>query len=380
MRKAYHTRKALPRYNMTTRPHFLSLTEEQLKAEIVKLGEPSFRAAQVWQWIYVHKQNDPSQMSNLSKSLQSKLADSFNWSLPTIKTRLDSADQASKLLLLTDQQQMIETVILRYEGRVSVCVSSQVGCRLACTFCQTGKLGFFRHLTQGEILGQYYIAQQILLREEEGRRLSHVVFMGMGEPLDNAAEVLPAVNKLIDPNGFGLSAKNVTISSSGIVPEIETLANKTRASLAISLHAPTDELRSELMPINRRYNLAQLKAAMKKYQHESGNIVTIEYIMIKNKNCSLTQAKQLVSYLHGLKAKINLIPFNPHPGLPFQKPDAEEIRSFQKHLSDRGYPSPVRYSRGLEVSGGCGQLAAKTSEALHDAPKRKNVVAEQMSL
>jgi 23S rRNA (adenine2503-C2)-methyltransferase len=297
--------------------------------------------------------------------------------LPEVVSALNSKDGSTKLLLKTPTGQYIESVILRYEGRVSLCVSSQVGCKMACSFCQTGKLGFFRHLTTHEIIAQYLIAARMV--RDEGRRLSHVVFMGMGEPLDNYDNVVKSVNMLVSPDGFGLSARHVTVSTSGIVPKIRDLAKDARCALAVSLHAARDDLRQDIMPINRKWPLSELKAALLDYQRETGDKITFEYILIRDKNCGLREAKDLMKFLHGFKAKVNLIPFNAHPGMPFDRPSDDEIRAFQVYLAERSIAAPVRYSKGLDVSGACGQLAAKTQESIHLAPARKNVLAGKNS-
>ena len=315
-------------------------------------------------------------MSNLGQGLKAKLSLEFDWSLPEIVSSLDSADGSTKLLLRTSKGQFIESVILRYENRVSLCVSSQVGCKMACSFCQTGKLGFVRNLSTHEIIAQYVIAATIL--KKENRRLSHVVFMGMGEPLDNYENVVKSVKTLISPEGFGLSNRHVTISTSGVVPKILTLADDVKCALAVSLHAARDDLRQDLMPINRKWPLSELKEALLQHQRKTGNKITIEYILIKNKNCGPAEARELVKFIHGLQAKVNLIPFNAHPGLPFERPTDEEIREFQVYLSERSIAAPVRYSKGLDVSAACGQLAAKTASTLGDAPKRRSVLPESV--
>ncbi len=364
-------------------PGFLDLTPQTWRETLQSWGEPRFRAAQVLRWIFERHAVTPDEMTDLPASLRAKLAESFVWGLPQIHSQLDSVDGATKILSVSGRGQFIESVILRYEGRTSLCVSSQVGCKLACAFCQTGKLGFFRNLSRHEILAQYVHAARVV--RAEGRRLSHVVFMGMGEPLDNYEHVTSAVRALTGiPGGdtdvcFGLSARHVTISTSGIVPKIPGLAVDVRAALAVSLHACRDELRTELMPINRKWPLAELKQALVEWQKATGDKVTIEYILIKGKNSSLREARELVNFLQGLRAKVNLIPFNAHPGLPFERPSEGEITSFQKHLADRSIPAPVRYSRGLEVSGGCGQLAAKVQESLAAAPVRKSVLATHIN-
>ncbi len=353
----------------TSLPHYLSLTPDGARALAAEWGEPTFRGAQLVDWLFKHRATDPAQMLNLSGALRKRLSEAFTWGLPEITSKLDGADGSTKLLFKTERG-YVESVILRYEGRTSLCVSSQVGCKLACSFCQTGKLGFVRNLSGAEILAQYAVADGIV--SAEGRRLSHVVFMGMGEPLDNYDNVIHAVRILTD--AYGLSARHVTVSTSGLIPKILTLATDARAALAVSLHAARDELRTELMPVNKKYPLADLKEALLAYQKATNDKVTIEYILIKDKNCGLREAKELVRFLHGLKAKVNLIPFNAHPGLPYQRPEAEEIRAFQKYLSDRKVAAPVRYSKGLEVSGGCGQLAAKQYESIGAIPLRERVL------
>jgi 23S rRNA (adenine2503-C2)-methyltransferase len=351
---------------------FLGLSRSDWLSFGASQGWPKFRAAQIADWIFDSQVDGPSAMTNVGKKLQEVLVQNFDWSLPDIVSALDGADGSTKLLLKTGRGQLIESVILRYEDRVSLCVSSQVGCKMACSFCQTGKLGFFRHLSRHEILAQYYIASRIV--RAEGRRVSHVVFMGMGEPLDNYEATIGAAKVLIDGDGFGLSKRHVTISTSGLVPEILKLSDDIDCALAVSLHAARDDLRTELMPINRRWPLAMLKESLVAYQKKTGLKITIEYILIREKNCSMREAKELVRFIHGLQAKVNLIPFNAHPGLPFDRPSEHEIREFQLYLSDRSIPAPVRYSKGLDVSGACGQLAAKTLGNLDLSPARRNVV------
>ncbi len=355
------------------KPHFLDHDLSSYRQLFKEWGLPAYRADQVSQWVYKAGVHDPEQMSNLSRELRQELFLKFDWSLPEILSRLDSQDGSSKLLLKSKKGHVIESVILRYDGRTSLCVSSQVGCKLACDFCQTGKLGFVRNLSRHEILSQFYLANQLL--KAEGLRVTHVVFMGMGEPLDNYDNAVAAANVMMAEDGFFLSARHVTLSSSGLAPQIEKLITDCRAALALSLHAARDDLRTELMPINRRYDLARLKEALLKYQKETGRKITIEYILIKGKNCGLREAKDLVRFLHGLRTKVNLIPFNAHPGMPYERPSDEEIRTFQKYLADRSIPAPVRYSKGLDVSGACGQLAAKHAEQIHAKPERKRVVA-----
>lgn len=355
-------------------PHGLALTGAEISAFVQNAGEPAYRAAQIQDWIFKKRISSPDQMSSLSRPLREKLAAAFDWTLPATDSVISGADGSTKLLFHS-KRGFIESVILRYENRTSLCVSSQVGCKLACSFCQTGKLGFMRHLSAGEILAQFAVADSMV--RPEGRHISHIVFMGMGEPLDNFEPVISAVNRLTQPEYYGLSRKNVTISTSGIVPRILELPARTNAALAVSLHAATDELRSELMPINRKWPLAVLKESLLSYQKTTGDKITLEYIMIKDKNCGIKEAKALIKFIHGLRVKVNLIPFNSHPGLDYQRPDDEEIRAFQKYLTERSVPAPVRYSKGLDVSAACGQLAAKQIDALTSIPARKSLITPE---
>lgn len=354
------------------KPHFLSMSASGYEDLLRSWGQPAFRGRQVAEWVYRKNIRNPEQMQNLPKPLREKLFNELDWSLPEVVSKLSSEDGSTKLLLRNQQGRSIETVILRYGKRTSLCVSSQVGCKLACDFCQTGKLGFVAHLHHWEILSQLYLANLFL--QDEDDRVSHVVFMGMGEPLDNYDHAVTAANRMISESEFGLSAKHVTISTSGLAPKIESLALDSKAALALSLHASRDDLRTEIMPINRRYNLARLKESLLQYQKLTGKKITIEYILIRDKNCSIREAKELVKFIHGLRVKVNLIPFNSHPGMPYQRPSDETIREFQAYLSARSIAAPVRYSKGLDVSAACGQLAAKAQQDVGAVPSRKNLV------
>lgn len=362
--------------NTTKKKHIFDLDPSDYEPLMKALGEPGYRARQLADWVFTRKVFHPDQMTNLSRGLRKKLQEELDFGLPEVVSRLDSPDGTSKFVLKSERGHALEVVLMRYKDRTSVCISSQVGCRLSCHFCQTGKMGFVRHLSRAEILSQYALAHSIIAQEGEGRRISHVVFMGMGEPLDNYEASVGAANVLIAPSGFGLSARQVTLSTSGLAPKIESLAKDTRAAFALSLHAPTDELRTSLMPINSRYPLDVLKKSLIYYQKETGQKITIEYILIKDVNCGIKQAKALVKFIHGLRVKVNLIPFNAHPGMPYQRPPDEEIRAFQEYLTHRSIPSPVRYSKGLGVSAACGQLAAKRQEDLLSVPKRSSLLVE----
>ncbi len=356
------------------RPRFLDLDLVSLRALFKESGIEAFRVQQIGDWIFKKGVADPTGWTNISEKTRTKLREIFDWTFPSIRERLDAADGTTKLLLTTDGTFQFEAVIMRYENRVTLCISSQVGCKMACTFCQTGKLGFFRHLAAADLLSQVVVANQLLA--PEGKSITHVVFMGMGEPFDNYAATVRAANTMMDPEfGFGISSRRVTVSTSGIPEAIERFGAECRASLAISLHAADDALRTSLMPINRKYPLVELKRALINYQRATDRKITFEYILIKNCNTDEASAKKLVRFLEGIQAKVNLIAFNPHPGLPFERPTEDEMLRFQKYLSSRSIPSPVRYSRGLDVSGGCGQLAAKTQDVIHATPLRNRVRA-----
>lgn len=357
----------------TTPPSFFGLNPEDMKTTLETWGLKPYRAKQLSQWYFMKRSFSLDQMTDLPVALRTQLQSEFSWELPEIVSSLDSPDGATKLLLKSGKNQRIETVILRYANRTALCVSSQVGCKLSCAFCQTGKLGFFRNLSTAEIIAQFALAENIV--QKESRSINNVVFMGMGEPLDNFESVVKAVNILISPEGFGLSHRKVTVSTSGLSDKIRLLSERTRVALAISLHACRDDLRDSLMPINKRYPLADLKGAIQHYQRATDTKITFEYILIKDKNMGIREAKELVHFLEGIPAKVNLIPFNAHPGMPFERPDAEEIATFQRYLLDRGFVATVRYSKGGEVSAACGQLAAKEQKQLSEAPQRKSVIA-----
>lgn len=345
------------------------LTDKQWEEWLVVAGGKPYQAKQLLEWIFRHGLVDPSQFSNLPLSLRVRLQEEFNWSLPRIDCALKSVDGSEKLLLLTHDGLFTECVLMPSENRVTLCVSSQVGCRMGCTFCQTGKMGFSRDLTAGEILSQLLLGNQRLQQLGDQRKITNVVFMGMGEPLDNYDELVAACRRMIDPRFFGLSKHRVTVSTSGLVPEIRRLGQDLPVSLAISLHSADDAHRSSMMPINRRYPLDQLKQVLLDYPVQTRHGITFEYVMIRGVNDSVAHAKKLVRFLHGLKAKVNLIPMNVFPGNPMEASEAESIRIFQKYLSERSIPAPVRYSRGGDVSGACGQLAAKRQQELSLDPR-----------
>lgn len=330
---------------------------------------PLYLSKQIYQWIFQKNVTNPINFTNLSLEIRAKLDEEFDWSLLLIDSHLISQDTSEKILLKTHDNHLLEMVLMPYENRATLCISSQVGCKMGCTFCQTGKMGFRKNLSSGEILSQILIANNILQSKNLKQKVSNIVFMGMGEPLDNYKEVIKACSIMIDPLGFGMSKSHVTISTSGLLPEIEQLGKDLPVRLAISLHNADNEKRSKIMPINRKYPLDELKKVLLHYPSDPRHGITFEYVMIEGENDSIQDAKKLVKFLHGLKAKVNLIPINHFPGIEMKASSAQRIREFQKYLSDRSIPAPVRYSRGQDVSGGCGQLAAKREDELNEDPR-----------
>ncbi len=352
-----------------SKPYALDWTEQEWISWLSLRGESTYIAKQIYRWLFAQNCSDPNLFTNLSKNLRSALLEKLSWELPKVDTRLESIDGSEKFLLVMKDGLFGEMVLMPSEKRITLCVSSQIGCRMGCTFCQTGKMGFKRNISRGEILAQLILANQRLKEMGEERRVSNIVFMGMGEPLDNFDEVVAACQTMIDPKAFGLSKHRVTVSTSGLVPEIQRLGKELPVRLAISLHSPDDERRSRLMPVNRKYPLSVLKEALLEYPCSPRHGITFEYVMISGENDSLLHAKKLVKFLHGLKAKVNLIPMNHFPGNPMRSAEEQQIRAFQKYLSDRSIPAPVRYSRSQDISGACGQLAMKREAEIDMDPR-----------
>lgn len=353
-----------------SKPFGLDLTLACWRKWMQTIGVSAFHAEQVMEWLFARHVMHPREWTNLPLKCREQAESDFSWELPHIDSRLTSTDGSEKLLLRLHDGLLTETVLMPSSGRITLCVSSQVGCRMGCTFCQTGKMGFSRNLSQGEILAQLVLANQILLEKEEGQRVSNVVFMGMGEPLENFDPVVSACQIMLHPRLFALSKHRVTVSTSGLIPEIERLGKAVPVALAISLHSADETVRSQLMPINKRYPLKELKQVLLDYPCDARYGITFEYVMINGVNDSIQQAKKLVSFVHGFKkVKVNLIPMNPHPGSDLGTTPPEAIEAFQKHLSTRGIPAPIRHSRGPDISGACGQLAAKRQEELQLDPR-----------
>ncbi len=325
------------------------------------------RASQLWRWIQHHGVTDFWAMTNIAKEVRSALADRFIAGRPEIVERSESVDGTIKWLLRFAPGVEAETVFIPDVGRFgALCVSSQVGCTLNCPFCHTGTQPLVRNLTAGEIVGQIHLAKDDLCEwscREGERRLTNIVFMGMGEPLYNLDNVVEAVEMASDPEGLAISRRRITVSTSGVVPKIEELGRRAACMLAVSLHAPTDELRNELVPINRRWPIAELLAAIRSYPALSNSRrATFEYVMLAGVNDGPAEARALVRLLAGIPAKINLIPFNPWPGGPYRSSSAATIEAFARIINRAGYASPVRTPRGRDILAACGQLRSASKK------------------
>ncbi|HEV2652020.1 MAG TPA: 23S rRNA (adenine(2503)-C(2))-methyltransferase RlmN, partial [Rhizomicrobium sp.] len=342
----------------------IGLSPDELRAALVTAGIPeksaSMRVNQLWNWIYVHGARDFASMTNLAKDFRGLLSASFNLARPEVVTEQISTDGTRKWLLRTGTGIEFETVFIPEPGRGTLCVSSQVGCTLNCRFCHTGTQKLVRNLTPAEIVGQLMIARDSLSdwpSTAPGRRVTNVVMMGMGEPLYNFDNVKAALAIVADGDGLALSRRRITLSTAGVVPMIARAGDEIGSSLAISLHAVRDAIRDVIVPINKKYPLAELIEACRKYPGVSNaRRITFEYVMLKGVNDSLTDARALVQLIKGIPAKINLIPFNPWPGAPYECSDWSQIEKFAEVVNRAGYASPVRTPRGRDIMAACGQL------------------------
>jgi len=346
-------------YDKTTMSYsnyLLDLTYPQLQTLLDSWGEPPFRAEQVWGWLYKRLADDYEQMHNLPKALRQRLADKFVLRTLTPLRELVSADrQTRKVLFRLHDGQTIEAVLMHYRRRHTVCISTQVGCPIRCSFCATGQSGFERNLTPGEIVEQVlHFARQL---QERGQHLTNVVIMGMGEPLLNYDATWQAIETLTDERGFNLGARRITLSTAGVVPGIARLSQeKLQVGLAISLHAPTDELRNQLVPLNRRYPLGKLIPACRAYVKATGRRVTFEYALIHEVNDWKAHARQLATLLEGLLYHVNLIPLNPTAECGYKASSPWRVRVFQEELNRLHVPNTLRLGRGIDIQAGCGQL------------------------
>ena len=346
----------------------IGLSFDGLKAALADAGVPEkaigMRARQLWNWIYVHGARDFASMSNLAKDFRSAMAARFSLTLPEIVTEQISNDGTRKWLLRGTGGAEFETVFIPEPGRGTLCVSSQVGCTLNCRFCHTGTQRLVRNLTPEEIVGQVMIARNALgdwPSTGENRRLTNVVMMGMGEPLYNFDNVKASLAIVADGDGLALSKRRITLSTAGVVPMIKRAGEEIGSSLAISLHAARDEVRDIIVPLNRKYPIAELLQACRDYPGVSNaRRITFEYVMLKGVNDSLADARELVRVIKAIPAKINLIPFNPWPGAPYECSDWEQIEKFADVVNRAGYASPVRTPRGRDIMAACGQLKSES--------------------
>ncbi len=351
-----------------TRTNLLGLAPAELEAFVVSLGEKPYRARQLLVWMYKRWVGDFEAMTDLGKALRARLAEVAEIRPPQIVSEHASADGTRKWLLRAGAsdglEQAIETVFIPEVGRGTLCISSQVGCALDCAFCSTGAQGFNRNLSTAEIVGQVWLANQRLGSGSGGdRAVTNVVLMGMGEPLANYRAVLPALALFLDDRGFDLSRRRVTLSTSGLVPQIYKLAEDTNVALAVSLHAPNDALRNELVPINRRHPIAELLEACWHYlDAQNGRSITFEYVMLDGVNDQPEHSRELAALLVGHDAKVNLIPFNPFPGNRFRRSPREVIEAFRDDLNSRGVTATVRRTRGDDIDAACGQLAGRVHD------------------
>jgi len=354
------------------KPNIIGLTRAQLHAALVEMGTPDrqakMRVGQIWQWIYHWGVRDFAGMTNLAKDYRLTLEEHFDISIPEVVSRQISADGTRKYLVRIAGGHEVETVYIPEEGRGTLCVSSQVGCTLTCSFCHTGTQKLVRNLTAGEIVGQLMLARDDLNEwpeqgapRDESRLVSNLVLMGMGEPLYNFDNVRDAMKIVMDNEGLSLSRRRITLSTSGVVPEIAKTAEEIGCLLAVSFHATTDAVRDTLVPINKRWNIKTLLDTLRDYPRLSNSErITFEYVMLKDVNDSDADAKRLVKLIQGIPAKINLIPFNEWPGSAYQRSDADRIAKFADIVYNAGYASPIRKPRGEDIMAACGQLKSAT--------------------
>jgi 23S rRNA (adenine2503-C2)-methyltransferase len=350
------------------RRELVGLSREELTAEMLAMGEKPFRAKQLWHWIYHQGEADFSRMNTIAKPMQAKLAERFVVGRPEVATQQDSADSTRKWLFRFRDKQQVETVYIPSadEDRGAVCISTQVGCTLSCRFCHTGTQALVRNLGAAEIVGQFMAARDSYgewpsPKDGTPRHLSNIVVMGMGEPLYNYENVAKALKIVMDHEGIGLSRRRITLSTSGVVPMMDRCGAELGVGLAVSLHAVTDELRDEIVPLNRKYPIAEVLAACRRYPGASNaRRITFEYVMLRGVNDSEAEARELVRLISGMPAKVNLIPFNPWPGSPYKTSTSEAIHRFADILNAAGYASPIRRPRGRDILAACGQLKTES--------------------
>jgi 23S rRNA (adenine2503-C2)-methyltransferase len=355
--------KVVPVEQGAPKRNLLDLDRNAMTRFFAELGEKPFRASQLLKWIHQRRVSEFDRMTDLSKALRNKLGEVAQVRLPQAIFDQQSSDGTRKWLLSLDGGNAIETVYIPEPSRGTLCISSQVGCALECTFCSTGKQGFNRNLSVAEIIGQVRFAVQALADEGRERPVTNVVFMGMGEPLLNFNNVVAAAAIMTDDDAYGLSKRRVTLSTSGVVPALYRLAEVTDISLAVSLHAPNDALREQIVPLNRKFPIAELLPACRNYiQDKPHRKITWEYVMLDGVNDHDEHARELARLLEGIPSKINLIPFNPFPAADYRRSSDERILRFARILQAAGYTTTTRRTRGDDIDGACGQLVGKVQE------------------
>ncbi|MFO0389179.1 MAG: 23S rRNA (adenine(2503)-C(2))-methyltransferase RlmN [Alphaproteobacteria bacterium] len=340
--------------------HLIGLARKELEGHLVANGLEKFRAGQIWQWMYVKGATEFSQMSSIAKKQQQQLSEIFTLARPGIAKNLTSFDGTRKWLLEFADKNKVEAVFIPEEDRGALCVSSQVGCTLSCSFCHTGTMKLVRNLTAGEIIAQVLVARDGLGewgKKREDGLFTNIVMMGMGEPLYNYDQVARALKIIMDGEGIAISKRKITLSTSGVVPMIKQCGEELGVNLAISLHAVRDELRDELVPLNKKYPIKELLQACRDYPAaNNARRITFEYVMLKDVNDSDADARELCRLLKGIPAKVNLIPWNPWPGAKYETSSRNRIMAFSRIVNDAGYSSPVRATRGQDIFAACGQL------------------------
>lgn len=367
----------------SSKVNLLNLSRSEMEDFFVSIDEKPFRASQVFKWIYQCGVDNFAEMTNLSKSLRARLEESAEIRPPKIILDHASDDGTHKWVVEIDSGNHIETVFIPEKNRGTLCVSSQVGCALACTFCSTAQQGFNRNLSTAEIIGQLWVANKALGYDWQGDRIiSNVVMMGMGEPLLNFDNVVRAMNIMMDDFSFGLSKRRVTLSTAGVVPAIDRLREATDVSLALSLHAPNDSLRDQLVPLNKKYPIKDVLDACKRYVGEDRRRITIEYVMLDGVNDSVEHAYELVKLLRGVPSKVNLIPFNPFPNTVYRRSSQQAIDKFRDVLMKHDLTTVTRKTRGDDINAACGQLVGKvldrTKRTLQQRNQEQNVLPPVM--
>ncbi len=355
---------------MIDKPFLLNLSRGELEELVAGWGEPAYRAEQIEAWLFQRYADDVSEMTNLPKKLREKLAIQTIINPLTPLVSVDSQDgQTTKTLFALPDGREIEAVLMQYDTRRTLCISTQAGCAMACPFCATGQIGFMRNLSAGEIVAQVLHYARQLVRTDQS--VTNIVFMGMGEPLANYAETWRAIRCLNDPIGFNLGARRMTLSTVGLVPAIRRMSQeREQVGLAVSLHAPTDELRNTIVPINRRYPIAMLMGAVRDYAAKTRRRVTFEYALMDGLNDSNAEADQLAELIQGLLSHVNLIPLNPTPNSPWSGSPDERVYAFRDRLEGAGIPTTVRLRRGVDIAAGCGQLHNAHSQVTSESAEK----------